>query len=333
MIKILANIDYTMAKCLYWFLIILLVLQQTQKGNGSNATKVIKLRVGVPHKNGFPQFVNVVWNSHEKKYHVSGYCIDVFNAVVKLLPFNVSLDIKPYVVESRHSSGAGSYDSLLQQIPTKLRPSFLNVNDLRNGGYYVGYQTGSFIYDVLVEQFKFDRSKLRNYSSSSEYQHALNIGSQRGGVAAIFDELPYLKVFLQQFGSNYILAGPRYRNDGFGFAFPLNSNLTSHFSRAILNVTESDLMNKIEETYFGKNDIGEEASATIPSATLSLNFHSFAGLFLITGVSTLLVLLVSETVIWQRLILKAKALLPHSTSHPNTPIHPTHDSTRGIEAV
>ena len=30
-------------------------------------------------------------------------------------------------------------------------------------------------------------------------------------------------------------------------AFPLNSNLTAYFSRAILKVTESDLMKEIEE--------------------------------------------------------------------------------------
>uniref|UniRef100_A0A0R0GKN6 Ionotropic glutamate receptor C-terminal domain-containing protein n=1 Tax=Glycine max TaxID=3847 RepID=A0A0R0GKN6_SOYBN len=404
-----------MAKCfsslLSWFLIFLFVLLHTQTGYGSNATSkseaIINLRVGVPLKNGFPQFVNVVWDSHEKKYNVSGYCIDVFYAVVNILPFKVSLDIQPFEVESRDNSGAGSYDSLLQQIPAKydvvvgditilanrsnmvdftlpytgsgfkmlvtvqhgrqqtmwifvkpfswdlwlsiviistfigvsilvmernvnaptdqeglpnrkklspatilwfpisqailperqvvakncsrfvlmiwlllafvlmqsytanltsiltldqLGPSFFNVNDLRKGGYYVGYQSGSFVKDVLVQQFKFDTSKLRPYSNSAEYHNALKTGSQRGGVAAIFDEVPYLKVFLQEYGSNYIMAGSRYRNDGFGFAFPLNSNLTAYFSRAILKVTESDLMKEIEEKYFGKNDVLEQIS-------------------------------------------------------------------------
>ncbi|KAG4959060.1 hypothetical protein AAZX31_13G076700 [Glycine max] len=482
-----------MAKCfsslLSWFLIFLFVLLHTQTGYGSNATSkseaIINLRVGVPLKNGFPQFVNVVWDSHEKKYNVSGYCIDVFYAVVNILPFKVSLDIQPFEVESRDNSGAGSYDSLLQQIPAKydvvvgditilanrsnmvdftlpytgsgfkmlvtvqhgrqqtmwifvkpfswdlwlsiviistfigvsilvmernvnaptdqeglpnrkklspatilwfpisqailperqvvakncsrfvlmiwlllafvlmqsytanltsiltldqLGPSFFNVNDLRKGGYYVGYQSGSFVKDVLVQQFKFDTSKLRPYSNSAEYHNALKTGSQRGGVAAIFDEVPYLKVFLQEYGSNYIMAGSRYRNDGFGFAFPLNSNLTTHFSRAILKVTESELMNEIERKYFGKKDIEEDSSAEISSAAPSLNFHSFAGLFLITGISTLLALMVSETVIWRRVILMAKAISQRylfATPPPTeTRVHPIHDdSIRGIEAI
>ena len=105
-------------------------------------------------------------------------------------------------------------------------------------------------------------------------------------------------------------------------------------------MTESDLMKEIEEKYFGKNDDigGEETSTEISSATLSLNFHSFAGLFLITGISTLLALLVSETVIWQRAILIAKAysqkFLFSTPPSPQTRVHPTQDSTHGsIEAV
>jgi len=112
-----------------------------------------------------------------------------------------------------------SYTANLTSILTldRLQPSFLNVNDLRKGGYYVGYQTGSFVHDVLIKQFKFEPSKLRPYSSSSEYHDALKLGSKNGGVAAIFDEVPYLKLYLQEYGSNYIMSGPKYRNAGFGF--------------------------------------------------------------------------------------------------------------------
>ena len=112
-----------------------------------------------------------------------------------------------------------SYTANLTSILTldQLQPSFLNVNDLRRGGYYVGYQFGSFVYDVLIEQFKFDPSKLRPYRNIGEYHDALKLGSKNGGVAAIFDEVPYLKLYLQEYGSNYIMAGPEYRNAGFGF--------------------------------------------------------------------------------------------------------------------
>lgn len=117
-------------------------------------------------------------------------------------------------------------------------------------------------------------------------------------------------------------------------AFPKNSNLTNHFSRAILNLTESALMDDIEGKYFGEQDPSVEISSASPT---SLTFHSFAGLFLITGISTLLALLVSETVIWQRPILMAKAYsqkyLLRTSPSTEKRVHPTHDSTHGIEAV
>ncbi|XP_027921546.1 glutamate receptor 2.8-like [Vigna unguiculata] len=465
---------------LTWSLIVLLVLLEAPTGNGSNGrleNGEIKLTVRVPVRDGFPQFVKVVWDPSQQKYTASGYCMDVFNAAVTYLPFNVSLHLLPAAVES--SYGFRFDQALQKQIPPKnevvvgdvtilanrsnyadftvpytasgvkmvvpakhgrdqnmwtfvkpfswdlwlsiiiistfiglailimernvnalpnqegspnqtklgpatillfpisqailperevvvkgcsrfvlmvwlvlafvlmqsytanltsiltldqLQPSFLNVNDLRREGYYVGYQGGSFVYDVLIDRFKFDPSRLRPYNNTGEYHDALKLGSKNGGVAAIFDEVPYLKLYLQEYGSNYIMSGPEYRNAGFGFVFPLNSNLTAYFSRAILNVIESGLMNEIEEKYFGE-DSSEETSSSEP---LSLSFRSFAGLFIISGISTLLALLVSERFIWRRLILMAKALTEiMSAIHlfkKEARTHPIQDSTHGTEA-
>ena len=111
----------SLSRLLSWLLIMILLVQlQIQTGSGSNATsaEVIKLRVGVPKKDGFTQFVSAVWDPHEQKYNVSGYCMDVFNAVLNHLPFKVSLEIEPYVNQSRES--AGTYDTLVQQVPKKV---------------------------------------------------------------------------------------------------------------------------------------------------------------------------------------------------------------------
>ncbi|XP_028786840.1 glutamate receptor 2.9-like [Neltuma alba] len=471
-------------KCLlFWLLLQLLLLQNSQTVNGSPNL----LRIGVPKKDGFTQFVKVRWEPRENKYKVSGgYCIDVFNAVIKHLPFKVSPEFIPYVNQTGQS--AGTYDSLIQQIPEKydavvgdvtivanrsrfvdftlpytetgvsmivtakhgrhrtmwifvkpfswglwlsiaiasisigfvisimernvnnlpergsqttspkqlnvvtilwfpllqavlpdrevvvkscsrfvlmvwlllafvlmqsytaslttiltvdqLQPSFLNVNDLRKGGYYVGYQANSFVRDLLVNRLKLDPSKLRAYDNLSEYHQALSKGSQGGGVAAIFDEIPFLKLYLNKFGSNYVMAGPTYRADGFGFAFQLGSNLTSHFSRAILNVTESDIMDRIQKKYFGDDDNGrvqDQTGQVSSTTTTNLTFHSFQGLFLVTGIATVLALIVSESVIWQKPISMARAYsekyLFGSTptrSRDNT-VHPSSDSPAAID--
>ncbi|MED6185690.1 hypothetical protein PIB30_059550 [Stylosanthes scabra] len=455
-------------------------------------TAEVKLRVGVPKKDGFTQFVKVVWDDDEHKYNVTGYCMDVFHAVLSILPFNVSLQIEPYVNQSGHS--AGTYNQLVQQVPQKydivvgditilanrsnyvdftlpytdsgvqmvvaaqqgrvqtmwtfmkpfswdlwlsillisifigsvilimerkvinnsslpsqhpspnpnqqqrltpinflwlpisqavlperegvvkncsrfvlmvwlllafvlmqsytaslttmltveqLQPSFLSVNDLREGDYYVGYQAESFVYDLLVQKWKFNSSKLRAYSSISEYHHALKIRNRGGGVSAIVDELAYLKLFIQKYGSNYMIVGPTYRTDGFGFAFARNSSLTAAFSRGILNVSESEELEKIEEKYFGKimnnngwedQTDGSSTSSSSSSSPSSLTLYSFSGLFLITGIATLLALLVSETVIWRRPISMAreysrKYLFRTSSSSQTQPASSDDDSS------
>jgi ionotropic glutamate receptor len=87
-----------------------------------------------------------------------------------------------------------SYTASLTSMLTvqKLRPAVTDVNDLLDNGDYVGYQEGSFVYGELLKM-NFDPSKLRSYSTPAEYADALSRGSDDGGVAAVFDEVPYLR--------------------------------------------------------------------------------------------------------------------------------------------
>ncbi|XP_048134202.1 glutamate receptor 2.7-like [Rhodamnia argentea] len=81
------------------------------------------------------------------------------------------------------------------------------------------------------------------------------------------------------------MVGPTYKTDGFGFAFPLGSPLVSHFSRAILNVTQDkEKMDAIERKYFSSQSSCQDQDAAILSDNLSLSVDSFGGLFIITGV-------------------------------------------------
>ena len=106
---------------LTWLLIVLLVLLEAPTGNGSNGrleNGEIKLTVRVPVRDGFPQFGNVVWDPSQQKYTASGYCMDVFNAAVTYLPFNVSLHVVPAAVES--SYGFRFDQALQKRIPSKV---------------------------------------------------------------------------------------------------------------------------------------------------------------------------------------------------------------------
>ncbi|KAJ7979518.1 Glutamate receptor-like protein [Quillaja saponaria] len=96
-----------------------------------------------------------------------------------------------------------SYTASLSSILTidRLKPNYLTTNELIRKGYQVGYQNGSFVGEQFLKQrLKFDQTKLKPLDTISDYHHAL----RNGIVEAIYDEIPYIKVFLKKFGSNYI---------------------------------------------------------------------------------------------------------------------------------
>ncbi|KAI3923893.1 hypothetical protein MKW92_042603 [Papaver armeniacum] len=74
-----------------------------------------KLRIGVPVKRGFTEFVNVTRNSSDNSSgHVTGYCIDVFKAVIEMIPYPVSYEFIPFA--KADGTTAGTYDDLVYQV-------------------------------------------------------------------------------------------------------------------------------------------------------------------------------------------------------------------------
>ncbi|XP_042514971.1 glutamate receptor 2.2-like [Macadamia integrifolia] len=112
-----------------------------------------------------------------------------------------------------------SYTASLSSTLTtrQLQPTITDVSDIKNNGYYVGYQAGSFVREFLRDHLHLDESKFRNYSTPEEFHYALSTGTDHGGVAAIFDEIPYIRVFLKLYCNKYTTAGRIYSSEGFGF--------------------------------------------------------------------------------------------------------------------
>lgn len=73
-----------------------------------------KLRIGVPIKKGFDEFVEVIKDSVTKTSIVKGYCIDVFKAVIEALPYSVLYEFIPF--EKPDGEMGGSYDELVYQV-------------------------------------------------------------------------------------------------------------------------------------------------------------------------------------------------------------------------
>ncbi|KAJ3695398.1 hypothetical protein LUZ60_000775 [Juncus effusus] len=184
-----------------------------------------------------------------------------------------------------------SYTASLASMLTvqQLTPTITDVNELLRRGDYIGYQSGSFVVAFLLKRLDFDPRKMRIYSTVDEYAAALAKGSANGGVSAIFDEIPYLKVFLGKYCANHTMVGPTYKTDGFGFVFPKGSPLVADVSRAILNVTEGDEMTQIQNKWFFEPSACPSQTSGLGSS--SLGFRSFAGLFIITGVISSLMII------------------------------------------
>ncbi|KAI3444119.1 hypothetical protein Pfo_000784 [Paulownia fortunei] len=194
---------------------------------------------------------------------------------------------------------------ILMQSFTANLSAILTVDQLKfafSENYYVGFHEGSFMKKFLTDQLNIGESRLRAYGSLKAFHEAMSRGSKNGGIDAIFDEIPYMKLFLNRYKSQYKMVGPTYRTDGLGFAFPRGSPLVAYFSRAILNVTQGPEMNYIEQKNFGPGYSSQDPlSSIISQGTSSLNLHEFAGLFLFTGSFTLFALFCSETAIGRKL--------------------------------
>ncbi|XP_050272481.1 glutamate receptor 2.8-like isoform X2 [Quercus robur] len=359
---------------------------------GDTPEQPTKLRIGVPVKEGFLDFVKVEWDP----FIVSGFSIDVFEDVLRALPFHLPYMYIPYANETRQSNG--TYDQLLGEISTlnydavvgdttivarrslyvdftlpytesglviwtlehrvnndfrgppeqqlglifwfsfstlafahrervvnnwsrfvliiwiflvliltqsytanltsmltvqRLQPTFVDVKEIIEKGYNVGYLKDSFVKGLLIDQLSFNESNLKAYATPEEYHEALSKGTYNDGVAAIFDEIPYIKLFLAKYCSRYSMVGPIYKTDGFGFAFRRGSPLVPYISRAILNVTQDKHKSlEYEKKYFSSQTTCEDQSTTISSHSPSLGLDSFGGLFIIAGIASLVSLLV-----------------------------------------
>ncbi|KNA10764.1 hypothetical protein SOVF_141390 [Spinacia oleracea] len=181
-----------------------------------------------------------------------------------------------------------SYTASLTSMLTvqQLQPADLGVNELIRKGEPVAYQHGSFV-EGLLKKIGFKESQLKSYKKCEELDELLSKGSKNGGVAAVFDEVPYMRLFLAKYCQKYSMVQPTYKTGGFGFVFPKGSPLVPDISRAILSITEGEKMVAIEKEWFNTQDIRGSSSSNMVSNDyqFSLGLESFWGLFLIAGLA------------------------------------------------
>lgn len=111
-----------------------------------------------------------------------------------------------------------SYTASLTSMLTvqQLQPTVTDVHELIKNGEYVGYQRGSYV-KGLLDELGFDKAKIRKYGNTDEFRDALSKGSSNGGISALVDEIPYIKLFLAKHCEGYTMVGPIYKTAGFGY--------------------------------------------------------------------------------------------------------------------
>ncbi|XWS31183.1 hypothetical protein CRYUN_Cryun23aG0055500 [Craigia yunnanensis] len=218
-----------------------------------------------------------------------------------------------FVVLILNQSYTASLTSLLTS--EHLEPTITDINEVLKRRGNVGYQDGSFVEEILME-LKFDKFQLKKYESPEELNELFAKGSANGGISAALDEVVYTKAFLAKYCGKYKMVGPIIMAAGFSFVFPKGSPLVADVSRAILNVTQGDEFNGIEDTWFKKETDCPDHNPSTSSKSLSL--ESFRGLFLIAGFAAISALIIfaamflhekrhillqchSETSIWRRI--------------------------------
>ncbi|RIA04137.1 hypothetical protein BRARA_K01640 [Brassica rapa] len=184
-----------------------------------------------------------------------------------------------------------SYTASLASLLTsqQLYPTVTNINSLLAKGERVGNQRSPFILGRLRES-GFSDANLVTYGSPEQCHELLDTEPAKGGVSAVFMELPYVRLFLGQHCNKYKMVQTPFKVDGFGFVFPIGSPLVADVSRAILKVEESNKANQLESAWFKKIDESCPDPLTSPDPNPSESFRKL-------GIDSFWVLFVAAAIV------------------------------------
>uniref|UniRef100_A0A7N0US73 Glutamate receptor n=1 Tax=Kalanchoe fedtschenkoi TaxID=63787 RepID=A0A7N0US73_KALFE len=197
-----------------------------------------------------------------------------------------------------------SYTASLTSILTvqQLTSPFKGIESLRASNAPIGYQVGSFAEHYLTVELNISHSRLQALGSPEAYADALKKGPEKGGVAAIVDERPYIELFLST-QCTFRIVGQEFTKSGWGFAFPRDSPLAVDLSSSILKLSENGELQRIHDKWLTKNTCSLD-NAEIESDRLHLK--SFWGLFLICALACVVAL----TVYFSKIIHQFRQLSP-----------------------
>ncbi|KAI0529678.1 hypothetical protein KFK09_002232 [Dendrobium nobile] len=224
-----------------------------------------------------------------------------------------------FVVLIINSSYTASLTSILtvQQLSSRVE----GLDKLISSTDPIGFQVGSFAKSYLMQELGVAESRLISLKQPEDFARFLDLGPNKGGVAAIVDELPYVELFLSSY-CKYKTIGQEFTKNGWGFAFQRDSPLAVDLSTAILSLSENGDLQRIHDKWLTRTGCDSQDSS-IGSNQLSL--QSFWGLFLICGVSCVIAL----SIFFMRIICQYKKYIsPEETESNMSEITPSEPSLK-----
>ncbi|CAL9767272.1 unnamed protein product [Musa acuminata subsp. burmannicoides] len=153
-------------------------------------------------------------------------------------------------------------------------------------GSRVGYDGDAFVLKYLKDVLGYKERNIEWIRSPEAYSEAFKSNK----ISAAYLETPYIRVFLSRY-NDFTVSGETHRLGGFGFVFPKDSPLVADFSQVILQLAENGALNNLEKKWFS---VALSSSPTPDNDRKkeSLSLDSFWALFLFTGCTSTIILLV-----------------------------------------
>ncbi|ESQ51824.1 hypothetical protein EUTSA_v10016205mg [Eutrema salsugineum] len=188
----------------------------------------------------------------------------------------------------------GEHSELVGELTSRIE----GMESLITSNEPIGVQDGTFAWKYLINELNIAPSRIIPLKDEEEYLSALQRGPRGGGVAAIANELPYIKALLSNSNCKFRTVGQEFTRTSWGFAFQRDSPLAVDMSTAILQLSEEGKLEKICKKWL---TYSHECTMQISDTEdYQISVQSFWGLFLICGIVWFIALtLFCWKVFWQ----------------------------------
>uniref|UniRef100_A0A6N2KEM9 Glutamate receptor n=1 Tax=Salix viminalis TaxID=40686 RepID=A0A6N2KEM9_SALVM len=168
----------------------------------------------------------------------------------------------------------------------RMEPNFSDFQKLKNDKLNVGCENDSFIREYLEDVLGFEKDNIKLFN------HENYVKFDKDNISAAFVELPYGRLFLDQYCKSYTSTRSTYRYGGFGFAFQKGSPIAADFSREILSLSEDGYLAQLEDKWFVPLH-GCSRNSTTNNNAESLSLRSFKGIFIVSAAISAICFLLS----------------------------------------